>query len=216
MSHRWRGSRAGEKPRYAEFDANSAASSTRQPARGRGWWRSAAARDQVVARRQHQPVPSSGSRISTIWSGNLRPQHARRPEQFVRQATSVQRLQRGVHAGERRARAGGGARDRLPARAAVELTLWSPLKKVPLLRGTKTFVYAGPEAAKPARPKLTKFFCYFLFTKSSAFFALPIPAISPRSPWWNDPAAAQPGPRFRPSFRLRWRRPLFRACSPRL
>ena len=33
--------------------------------------------------------------------------------------------------------------------------------------GTKNFCNFGPGAAKPARPKVAKFFCYFLFTKSS-------------------------------------------------
>src|ERR1700722_18431065 len=42
-------------------------------------------------------------------------------------------------------------------------------EKWPLFKksGVKTFCYAGPVAVKPARPKLTKFFCFFLFTKSS-------------------------------------------------
>jgi hypothetical protein len=35
----------------------------------------------------------------------------------------------------------------------------------------KTFICAGPVAAKPARPKVNKVFCYFLFTKNSAFLA---------------------------------------------
>ncbi len=48
-------------------------------------------------------------------------------------------------------------------------------RKQPLFEksGAKTFCYSGPVPVKPARPKVTKFFCYFLFTKSSASFFFP-------------------------------------------
>jgi hypothetical protein len=48
------------------------------------------------------------------------------------------------------------------------------VKKQPLFEksGAKTFCYYGPGAVKPHGPKTTKFFCFFLFTKRSAFFLL--------------------------------------------